>query len=88
MPVDDRPRLADASVQSSAVLVGGGAFALAPAQVLRSVLALPINITAGLLGMNVGGIPLAQHPHGLAIIVTTSSKPSSAIDLSSRATLS
>ena len=32
-------------------------------------LALPINIIAGLLGMNVGGIPLAQHPHGFLIIV-------------------
>ena len=34
-----------------------------------TVLALPINIIAGMLGMNVGGIPLAQHPHGFAIIV-------------------
>lgn len=33
-----------------------------------TVLALPINIIAGLLGMNVGGIPLADHPHGFAII--------------------
>lgn len=31
-------------------------------------LALPINIIAGLLGMNVGGIPLAQHPDGFWII--------------------
>ncbi|CAK0752912.1 zinc transporter [Gammaproteobacteria bacterium] len=30
-----------------------------------TVLALPINIIAGLLGMNVGGIPLAQDPNGL-----------------------
>ena len=29
-----------------------------------TVLALPINIVAGLLGMNVGGMPLAQHEHG------------------------
>ena len=29
-----------------------------------TVLALPINLVAGLLGMNVGGIPLAQDPHG------------------------
>ncbi|MEI6414115.1 MAG: transporter [Pseudomonadota bacterium] len=29
-----------------------------------TVLALPINIIAGLLGMNVGGIPLAQDPNG------------------------
>ncbi|MBV8380360.1 MAG: magnesium transporter CorA, partial [Paucibacter sp.] len=34
-----------------------------------TVLALPINIVAGLLGMNVGGIPLAQEPHGFAVIV-------------------
>lgn len=34
-----------------------------------TVLALPINIIAGLLGMNVGGIPLADHPHGFLIII-------------------
>jgi zinc transporter len=34
-----------------------------------TVLALPINIIAGLLGMNVGGIPLAQDGHGFWIIV-------------------
>jgi zinc transporter len=33
-----------------------------------TVLALPINIVAGLLGMNVGGIPLAQNEHGFWII--------------------
>jgi len=33
-----------------------------------TVLALPINLTAGLLGMNVGGIPLAEHPHGFAVV--------------------
>ncbi|MET0518032.1 MAG: transporter [Burkholderiaceae bacterium] len=33
-----------------------------------TVLALPINIIAGLLGMNVGGIPLADSPHGFAVI--------------------
>jgi zinc transporter len=33
-----------------------------------TVLALPINIIAGLLGMNVGGIPLADSPHGFLII--------------------
>lgn len=33
-----------------------------------TVLALPINIIAGLLGMNVGGIPLAQHENGFWII--------------------
>lgn len=39
-----------------------------------TVLALPINIIAGLLGMNVGGIPLAQHEYGfwfVAAIVAT-----------------
>lgn len=34
-----------------------------------SILALPINIVAGLLGMNVGGIPLQQHPHGFWMVV-------------------
>jgi zinc transporter len=34
-----------------------------------TVLALPINLVAGLLGMNVGGIPLAQHPQGFSVIV-------------------
>jgi len=34
-----------------------------------TVLALPINILAGLFGMNVGGVPLSQHPHGFWIIV-------------------
>ncbi|MFZ6655186.1 transporter [Undibacterium sp. TJN19] len=34
-----------------------------------TVLALPINIIAGLLGMNVGGIPLAQHENGFWIVV-------------------
>lgn len=34
-----------------------------------TVLALPINIIAGLLGMNVGGVPLAEHAHGFWIVV-------------------
>lgn len=34
-----------------------------------TVLALPINMVAGLLGMNVGGIPLAQHERGFWIVV-------------------
>jgi zinc transporter len=34
-----------------------------------TVLALPINIIAGLLGMNVGGIPLAEHPYGFWMVV-------------------
>jgi zinc transporter len=33
------------------------------------VLALPINMVAGLFGMNVGGIPLAQYDHGFLVIV-------------------
>jgi zinc transporter len=36
-----------------------------------TVLAVPFNLVAGLLGMNVGGIPLAQHQHGFAVIVST-----------------
>jgi zinc transporter len=36
-----------------------------------TVLALPINLVAGLLGMNVGGIPLAQHPQGFIVIVSS-----------------
>lgn len=34
-----------------------------------TVLALPINITAGLMGMNVGGIPWAQDENGFWIVV-------------------
>jgi zinc transporter len=34
-----------------------------------TVLALPINIIAGLMGMNVGGIPLAESRHGFAVVV-------------------
>jgi zinc transporter len=34
-----------------------------------TVLALPINIMAGLFGMNVGGIPLGQNPHGFWLVV-------------------
>lgn len=34
-----------------------------------TVLALPINLVAGLLGMNVGGIPLQQHPQGFPLVV-------------------
>mgnify|MGYP003584990791 CR=1 FL=1 len=34
-----------------------------------SVLALPINLTAGLMGMNVGGVPWANNPHGFGIVV-------------------
>lgn len=35
-----------------------------------TVLALPINITSGFFGMNVGGIPLAESRHGFLIVVT------------------
>jgi zinc transporter len=34
-----------------------------------TVLALPINLIAGLFGMNVGGIPLAQHDYGFFVVV-------------------
>lgn len=34
-----------------------------------TVLALPINLIAGLFGMNVGGIPFSQVPHGFGVIV-------------------
>jgi zinc transporter len=34
-----------------------------------TVLALPINLVAGLFGMNVGGIPFSAHPHGFFIVV-------------------
>ena len=34
-----------------------------------TVLALPINILAGLFGMNVGGIPLAEDAHGFWIVM-------------------
>jgi zinc transporter len=37
---------------------------------LVTVLALPINLVAGLFGMNVGGIPLAQHPYGFFLVVS------------------
>ena len=35
-----------------------------------TVLALPINILAGLFGMNVGGVPLSDSPHGFWILVS------------------
>ena len=34
-----------------------------------TVLALPINLVAGLFGMNVGGVPLSGAPHGFGWIV-------------------
>lgn len=34
-----------------------------------TVLALPINITAGLMGMNVGGIPFADNPYGFWLVL-------------------
>lgn len=35
-----------------------------------TVVALPINLVAGLFGMNVGGMPLAESPHGFAAVVS------------------
>ena len=35
-----------------------------------TVLALPINLVAGLFGMNVGGIPLNQHPYGFFVVLS------------------
>ena len=34
-----------------------------------TVLALPVNLMAGLFGMNVGGIPLSQDPLGFWIVM-------------------
>jgi zinc transporter len=34
-----------------------------------TVLALPINIVTGLFGMNVGGIPMSDAPHGFLIVL-------------------
>jgi len=34
-----------------------------------TVLALPVNLVAGLFGMNVGGIPLAEHSQGFFWVV-------------------
>ena len=48
--------------------VAGNGSPSAPFTVV-TVLALPINITAGLLGMNVGGIPLAGSAHGFLVVV-------------------
>jgi zinc transporter len=36
-----------------------------------TVLAVPVNLVAGLFGMNVGGIPLSEHRHGFALIAGT-----------------
>jgi len=36
-----------------------------------TVLALPINLIAGLFGMNVGGIPLSDDPYGFALVVVS-----------------
>ncbi len=35
-----------------------------------TVLALPINLVSGLFGMNVGGLPFLDHPHGFVVVVT------------------
>lgn len=34
-----------------------------------TVMALPFNVIGGLFGMNVGGIPFGDHPHGFAYVV-------------------
>jgi zinc transporter len=34
-----------------------------------TVLALPINLVAGLFGMNVGGVPFQQHPQGFMLVL-------------------
>jgi zinc transporter len=34
-----------------------------------TVLALPFNVIGGLFGMNVGGIPFADHPGGFWVVV-------------------
>jgi zinc transporter len=36
-----------------------------------TVLALPINVVTGLLGMNVGGIPFSQHQQGFTTVVAS-----------------
>jgi zinc transporter len=38
---------------------------------LVTVLALPINVVAGLFGMNVGGMPLAQSERGFFVVAAT-----------------
>ncbi|SEK59909.1 zinc transporter [Roseateles sp. YR242] len=35
-----------------------------------TVLALPINLISGLFGMNVGGLPFLDHPHGFVVVVS------------------
>jgi zinc transporter len=35
-----------------------------------TVLALPINLVASLFGMNVGGVPLNQHPYGFFLVLS------------------
>lgn len=35
-----------------------------------TVLALPINLISGLFGMNVGGLPFIEHPHGFVVVLT------------------
>lgn len=34
-----------------------------------TVIALPVNLVAGLFGMNVGGIPLAEHDYGFLLVI-------------------
>jgi zinc transporter len=44
-----------------------------------TVMALPINLIAGLLGMNVGGVPLSQHVHGFWIVLAFTATVTGAI---------
>lgn len=54
-----------------AALIGERASRTLSVLTVVTVLALPINLIAGLFGMNVGGIPLAEHRHGFVVIVLT-----------------
>jgi zinc transporter len=40
-----------------------------------TVLALPVNMVAGLFGMNVGGIPFAEHRHGFLVVAEIEAGP-------------
>jgi zinc transporter len=35
-----------------------------------TVLVLPINVVTGLLGMNVGGMPLTENPNGFVLVIS------------------
>lgn len=44
-----------------------------------TVLALPINLVSGLLGMNVGGVPFNQHPLGFWLVLAVIAAATAAI---------